>query len=381
MNNIIKILFALLVVLLIIFLIIKLNSKKSTTTKVPTQNNIRNELFNDIQNNISKKINSTSFNSLLTDNYNFITNCLLNKILDLYNNNLNQIQIDLKTKGINYFLNTFKECLYENQIEIILYLIKNNKTTSINKIVDYVKNISKPKITLIKCDDDNNCVFDDDSMTIIKKFTESIPILPAYQPPEFYTKVKDVSNNFYLNTEMSHDITEGTPISDISADNLLSYPSDKKINWTVSNDKCFTNGTYSYFKDDDMFNQKTTKYRCYYTFEYSFIQSVSINNLICILKNNQTDNQTVQIISYVVNKDIGKFINIFPLQTIVSNNIPFDELIIDKTDKIYILLKVTSDVSNFEIDNLYFTYSNSPISCDVHTGEICIKGKCITQMS
>ncbi len=143
---------------------------------------IRKFFIEDFQNNLNCKLNKDVI-KLLDKNFDYISNCCMYKILQVYKNNYFVILKNLENfpevaknclkKGIDLNI-----CVQENQIQSVYYVLnslKINKSNDIQyneiieKIILYILN-NKIKFGYKKCDYLKFCEFDFEEIKILNNF-------------------------------------------------------------------------------------------------------------------------------------------------------------------------------------------------------------------
>ncbi len=143
---------------------------------------IRKFFIKDFQNNLNCKLNNDVI-KLLDKNFDYISNCCMQKILQVYKNNYFLILKNLEKfpEVVQYCLKKgidLNICVQENQIQSVYYILNKLKITKdndikyneiIEKIILYVLN-NKIKFGYKKCEYLKFCEFDFEEIKILNNF-------------------------------------------------------------------------------------------------------------------------------------------------------------------------------------------------------------------
>jgi hypothetical protein len=143
---------------------------------------IRKFFIEDFQNNLNCKLNKDVL-KLLDKNFDYISNCCMRKILQVYKNNyfvilknlenFPEVAKDCLNKGID-----LNECVQENQIQSVYFILNNLKIKKSNdiqynklieKIILYILS-NKIKFGYKKCEYLKFCEFDFQEIKILNNF-------------------------------------------------------------------------------------------------------------------------------------------------------------------------------------------------------------------
>jgi len=143
---------------------------------------IKKFFIEDFEKNLKCKLEKDNI-KLLEKNFNYIANCCMQKILQIYKNNYDFIYRELQNFShvIEYSLQKgidLNNCVQENQIQSIYYILNNLKISKkddisynilIKKIINYVLN-NNIKFGFKKCDYLKFCEFDIEEIKILNNF-------------------------------------------------------------------------------------------------------------------------------------------------------------------------------------------------------------------
>lgn len=143
---------------------------------------IKKFFIEDFEKNIKCKLEKDNI-KLLEKNFNYIANCCMQKILQIYKNDHEFIykELDNFSHVIEYSLQKgidLNNCVQENQIQSIYYILNKLKLSKkddisynilIKRIIDYVLN-NNIKFGFKKCDYLKFCEFDIEEIKILNSF-------------------------------------------------------------------------------------------------------------------------------------------------------------------------------------------------------------------
>ena len=143
---------------------------------------IRKFFIEDFQNNLNCKLNKDVL-KLIDKNFDYISNCCMQKILQVYKNNYFLILKNLENfpEVVQYCLKKgidLNICVQENQLQSVYYILNKLKITKSNdiqyneiieKIILYILN-NKIKFGYKKCEYLKFCEFDFEEIKILNNF-------------------------------------------------------------------------------------------------------------------------------------------------------------------------------------------------------------------